>query len=129
MPPTKSPFILLRYWLPPLLCAVVIFWLSSQSTLPGFQLSVYDLFFKKTAHMSAYAALYFFTRRAILKSQPNLNKNSWQVWLLPMLVCLLYAMSDELHQAFVPHRTATIRDIGYDFLGMFVIFLRQNQYI
>ncbi len=119
----------LQYWIPPVVCAVLIFWFSSQSTLPGFQLSIFDFFFKKIAHICAYASLYFFTRRAIIKSHPNLEFSDWRVWLLPMIICLIYAMSDELHQAFIPNRTATYRDIGYDYLGMLAVFLKQNKYI
>lgn len=125
----KATFLKFQHWLPPVLCAVLIFWFSSQSTLPGFQLSIIDFFFKKTAHICSYAALYFFTRRAIIKSQPNLDLNDKRVWLLPFVICLVYAMSDEVHQAFIPNRTATFRDIGYDLLGMITVFLRQNRYI
>ena len=34
-----------------------------------------------------------------------------------MLLTLLYAMSDELHQAFVPGRTGRLQDIGTDLVG------------
>lgn len=117
------------HWMPPLLCAATIFWLSSLSSLPGLQLSIYDFFFKKIAHMIAYATLYLLTRRAILHSYPEIKSHDWRVWLLPLLICLFYAASDELHQSLIPNRTATARDVVYDFLGMSTIFLRQNRYI
>ncbi len=117
------------HWLPPLLCAGVIFWFSSQSTLPGFQLSIFDFFFKKIAHMVAFATLYFFTRRAIILSYPHLSTQDWRVWFLPLLICLCYATTDEFHQAFIPNRTASFRDVVYDFIGMSSIFLRQNRFI
>lgn len=117
------------HWLPPLLCAGVIFWFSSQSTLPGFQLSIFDFFFKKIAHMVAFATLYFFTRRAIILSYPHLSTQDWRVWFLPLLICLCYATTDEFHQAFIPNRTASFRDVVYDLIGMSSVFLRQNRFI
>lgn len=32
-------------------------------------------------------------------------------------ICLLYAVSDEIHQLFVPGRSCQLSDIGFDFLG------------
>lgn len=119
----------IAYWLPPLLCAGAIFWFSSQSTLPGFQLSIFDFFFKKIAHMVAFAALYFYTRRAIKLTYPQLSAQDWRVWFLPLLICLCYAATDEFHQAFIPNRTASFRDVVYDFIGMGSVFLRQNRFI
>jgi len=34
-----------------------------------------------------------------------------------LLVCGVYAVSDEFHQSFVPSRTATARDVGIDAAG------------
>lgn len=34
-----------------------------------------------------------------------------------LAVSLLYALSDELHQSFVPGRTARWADVGFDFVG------------
>ena len=41
-------------------------------------------------------------------------------WLLPLIICLGYAGLDELHQSLTPGRYATIRDVGYDLLGMII---------
>jgi VanZ family protein len=36
---------------------------------------------------------------------------------------LLYAVSDELHQLFVPGREATLLDLGFDALGILILLL------
>lgn len=79
--------------------------------------------------MVAFATLYFFTRRSIMLSYPHLSAQDWRVWFLPLLICLCYATSDEFHQSFIPNRTASFRDVVYDFIGMGSVFLRQNRFI
>lgn len=116
-------------WLPPIVWAGTIFFLSSQSALPGLSVSSYEFLFKKSAHMTAYAVLFFLVRRAILQSNPTIKTDNWRAWLLPICICVLYAISDETHQLFTPNRTATFRDVGYDFIGMSIVFLRQYRYI
>ena len=119
----------LRIWWLPLSWAVLIFWLSSQSTLPGMQVSIYDFILKKSAHMIAYAILYALTFRSLSLAQPELKPKDWRVWLLAFLLCFLYAVSDEVHQAFTPSRTPSPRDVGYDLLGMSVAFLKLYKFI
>lgn len=114
-------------YLPPAAWATVIFLLSAQGILPSFEMSTADYVFKKTAHITVYAVLYFLLWRAVQKtiSPPERHIH----WALPMFLTLCYALSDELHQNFVPGRYGTIRDVGYDMLGAGVVFLRQYRYI
>ena len=71
---------------------------------------------RKTAH---------FTEYAILSSLFFLNLKSWQKpknstsmnMLLSLIFSFLYACTDELHQIFVPGRSAQFRDILIDTLG------------
>ena len=42
------------------------------------------------------------------------------VFLFSLLFCVLYAISDEVHQIFVPRRAFELEDLAYDFLGSFV---------
>ena len=67
--------------------------------------------------MIEYAILFFLLWRA-LRQNYEFKKNKLNIYLLTFLFCLLYAASDEFHQSFVIGRTATIRDVGFDFLGM-----------
>ncbi len=41
----------------------------------------------------------------------------WQQGLLAAALCTLYAMSDELHQYFVPDRAMLLSDVGIDAMG------------
>lgn len=115
----------LRNYLPVLLWAGFIFFLSSQSTLPGPETNLADFLFKKSAHMFVYAVLFFFTFRGMNKSKSSTKSLMY----LPLLFCILYAVSDEWHQSFVPGRFPTVRDIGYDSIGASIAWLRSFKYI
>lgn len=106
--------------------ATFIFLLSSRSALPSFDTSIADFLFKKSAHMFVYGVLYVLLYRAGRKMHPQ---NSWAVIWLPIIISLIYAITDELHQYFVPGRYGTIRDVGIDMLGVGIVFLRQYRYI
>ena len=41
-------------------------------------------------------------------------------FLISILVGLVYASSDEIHQSFIPRRTASIIDVGIDTAGVFL---------
>lgn len=114
-------------YLPPFLWATLIFFFSSQSVLPGFEESVHNFIFKKLAHISVYLVLYLLVAHAVISTTSE--KQSKVVLVLPIFICLLYAISDELHQSLVPGRYATLRDIGYDSLGISIAFLKKYGYI
>lgn len=88
--------------------AAFLYWLSDQATLQHAPSN------DKLAHFLAYWGLsallvrgfYFGTR------QPP----SW-VFLIAALLATLYGISDELHQMFVPGRTAAVDDVVADALG------------
>lgn len=134
---------ILSAYLPPMVWGAFIFFLSSQPNLPSFSVSVLDFIFKKCSHVFVYTVLYFLTYRAInFDLHQNTNKKVFTIWpisvsssntkpdwRLPFLLCILYAVTDETHQAFTPHRTPTLRDIGYDFIGAGLAFLKIYRYI
>lgn len=43
--------------------------------------------------------------------------HGWAFWALPLLICLAYACSDEIHQLFISGRSGSIFDVGIDALG------------
>jgi len=121
--------IFLSAWLPPIIWAGLIFAFSSQSILPGFETNTYDFIFKKIAHITVYGVLYFLVYRAVdLQIKPK-TKKSPAYYLVPFAVLMIYAISDEIHQSFVPGRHATLRDVGYDLLGGMSVFFRIHGYI
>lgn len=106
-------------FIPSLSWAILIFLLSSQQVLPSLSLSLADFIFKKTAHIVVYATLYFLIIRGFLK----LNYKFKEIWIKAFIICLIYAIFDEIHQSTVPGRTATITDIGFDSLGAGLVAL------
>jgi hypothetical protein len=127
----------LLYWLPVLVWAGLIFWLSSMSAtpepaaihgFPGWSLG---------AHFTLYLVLGALLFRAlvtsvILESGPmqqaartdgTLDRAfakpiAAKRILLPMVIGALYAASDELHQYFVPARQADLFDLMIDVAGL-----------
>lgn len=80
-------------------------------------INLYTLVFlvRKTAHFTEYAilgALFYLN----LIQFPKLNSHIKKL-LLPILFSFLYAITDELHQVFVPGRSAQFRDVLIDTLG------------
>ncbi|MBU2543750.1 VanZ family protein [Patescibacteria group bacterium] len=110
----------LNAYLPPIIWAGLIFFLSDQSKLPSTPQPLFDLIFKQTAHVVVYAILYLLIRRAVFKTQQI--KNKLRAKLIILLVVFLYALGDEFHQSFIPGREATWIDIAFDMLGATLMF-------
>ena len=123
----KQISVYIRAYALPTLWAGVIFILSSQTVLAGLDVSVFDFVFKKLAHMFVFAVLYALLHRAATMTISPEKK--WLKFLVPLLICLAYTFSDEFHQSMVPGRFATLRDVGYDTLGMSIAILRIYRYI
>lgn len=91
--------------------AAFLFYLSSQSNvqLPSFP------FIDKIGHFILYAGFGFFFARAILpfKHQRTLKKSI--LWAITGAV--LYGITDEFHQSFVPHRSVEAADVMADMIG------------
>lgn len=113
--------IVLFYWLPPLALMVLIFYLSSLSGLPDFR--SFDIAMKKGAHLTVYALLYLLLFRAFHSIRPDKNPPSTRIYAFAAVVAVLYAISDEVHQSFVPFRNATVRDVIIDSIGILLMYL------
>jgi len=75
--------------------------------------SIYETFIRKTAHLIIYLILGILTYIFVIEFMDNYKK----AYLFSLLFCLLYAISDELHQYFIPGRSNEIRDVLIDCLG------------
>ena len=93
-------------WLSVFLWAGVIFALSSISQITVAEFFLWDFAAKKVAHLGEYAVLYALILRATEKK-----------WVLSFALTMIYAVSDEIHQSFVPGRTAAVYDLAFDFSG------------
>ena len=93
-------------WLPVFLWAAVIFFFSSLAQIKVSEFFVWYFIAKKIAHILEYAILFTLILQATRKN-----------WVLTFFVTMLYAVSDEFHQSFVPGRTSTFYDLGFDLSG------------
>ena len=104
----------LRYLVPPVLWALLIFVVSS---IPGNELQAPDIFqFDKLAHLGVYFVLALLVYRALRVKElfPRLHSHATSV---TMLLIALYGASDEFHQVFVPGRSVDLFDWLADALG------------
>ena len=102
---------------PMLVVMGTIFFLSHQ---PGDSFELPDIFnFDKLLHGVAYGVL---AATVLFAAPMELRKKSlFFTAALAMAVCLLYGISDEFHQSFIPGRYPSIWDIIADFLGATVV--------
>ena len=73
-------------------------------------LESWHLLIRKGAHFSEYAVLAMLIANA-LRSCGKLR------WFLPVVISTLYAVTDEIHQYFVPGRACRLLDVGIDTCG------------
>lgn len=96
-------------WLPPLAWMGLIFYLSAQPDLPRVPEPLLDLILKKAAHAFVYAVLAALWQRALNRRVGGAP--------LPWLIAVLYAITDEIHQTFVPGRHGRATDVLIDGMG------------
>jgi len=99
----------LRYALPPLLFAGLIFFLSSRSSLPAPAVSGFD----KLAHLCEYGAFGLLLARGL----GGYGMTTRIAVALAAVVASAYGVSDELHQSFVPGRSVEVLDWLADTIG------------
>ena len=124
--PRVSEPALLSAWVPVVLWGVLIFILSTSAftaantsriidpilrwLLPGISAASVDLchnLTRKAAHFTEYGILFWLLVRGPMARRPY----------LALLLCVVYALTDEGHQTFVPGRTASLYDVALDSTG------------
>lgn len=96
-----------RYWLPVMGWMGVIFFLSGRESTQVSDTQFINFLFFKTLHGIEYAVLFVLYLRAI-----GVNNCAAAFFLT-----LMYAMTDEIHQLFVPTREGRLRDVIIDAIG------------
>ena len=109
--------------------AVLIFWISSLSFgtgvggPPGFYAIVY--------HILAFFFFGIFVFISVTRGRIN-----FQFFLVAFLISFAYALTDEIHQYFVPSRSSGLFDIFLDLVGIvfaamvyLVIIFRRQKYL
>jgi len=107
----SKPARLVALWAPPLALMALIFAFSAMPSDVESR-AWWDLVLRKATHFGEYAvlcALWFRALRQSLSSDAALAA--------AVGICVLYAVSDELHQTFVDGRTGTWRDVLIDTAG------------
>lgn len=134
----------IRYWMPVILYAGLIFTVSSFPLPPP---KVEIPFIDKFIHLVEYGILGFLFYRALKVSKfPPLPKADSplakkappeadqpragdqplaeaKVFILAIIFSIFYALSDELHQSFVPGRNCDLWDLAADSLGVVLVAL------
>jgi len=100
----------LRFWLPPIIYAVVIFLLSSISKPQiSFQFESNLFHYPEYAIFSYLLIRAFHAGKREVVSVPNI--------LYAFLISLFFGLFDEFHQAFVPQRVPELQDLFRDGIG------------
>ncbi len=113
----KKLGVFVRYWFPLFIWMAVIFYFSSRPRVPVTDSYTISFIFFKSLHIIEYAFLYLLLFRAFNYKKQK-TKPFMQSFTIPLLIGILYAASDEIHQTFVPTREGRPRDVMIDTLGM-----------
>ena len=102
----------------PIIYMIAIWVMSSMSSdaiveLPDSKL---DGFIKESLHLVEFGILYLLLALALLTMR-ELNGN---INVILILISCLYGLTDEIHQSFVPYRSATVIDLVKDCVGVLV---------
>lgn len=117
---TRKAARLLSLYLPVVLWCSLIFYLSATPFLKT-ELGFWDLILRKIAHMVEFGVLFLLAKRALSGSGLGLNRK--EVNLVSFVFAMLYAVSDEYHQAFVPGRGPSLIDVCIDTLGIILAYI------
>lgn len=109
----------LRDIVPLILWLALIFVLSSRSTLVELGSDAEEKLFNKSAHMVVYAVLTWLWWRALSPSR----QIAWPLLAAAFALTVLYGISDEIHQSFVPGRHARVADVLFDSAGGLAMIL------
>lgn len=110
----------LKYHLPIIVYLIIIFIFSSipGDDLPELSFTISDKLIHGIIYLIAFYLFYL--------SFSNVRKDSVfykNAILFSFIFTVIYAISDELHQALVPNRDADIFDLLADFIGAFIGFI------
>ena len=115
-----------RQWIPVIVWGVLIFYLSTSAfsasntsrfidpflrwLIPGISIGAIDtghLLIRKSAHFTEYGVLFWLLIRGPMAQRPY----------MALMLCIVYALTDEGHQIFVPGRSASLYDVALDSTG------------
>jgi len=101
-------------WLAVVLWMGLIFYVSAQADLPHHPEETWDLILKKLGHFSEYGILAVLVFWASVQDAESIRTRAV---LGAFAFTALYALSDEIHQSFVPGRDSQLLDVALDAVG------------
>ncbi len=114
-------------WVSVISVMVLIFCLSSEPALESSERSRMFVIFpflsqytvRKSAHFFIYMVLAFLVYRLLTQYKNDVNylSMSKNIYYMTTLIVFLYAVTDEIHQYFVPGRACRVTDVLIDVLG------------
>ncbi len=105
-----------KLWVPVIVYAVFIFWMSSSEEPLTLKLSFPHA--NKLTHFLEYLIFGFLLIRALHGSGVKMARRG--LIFLTFMIGAFYGFTDELHQSVVPGRFATVADFIFDSIGTFV---------
>lgn len=82
---------------------------------------ILELVIRKAAHMTEYAILFLLSYLAMVKI--SMSQSRFYNRSIAVLISLLYACSDEMHQLLVPGRSGRMIDVGIDMAGVLIVLI------
>lgn len=113
----------IMYWILVFLWMGVIFYLSSKPRVVPEVDPILANIISIGGHIVFYAILYLLLNNALEKT---FKLNRQFISLLTLLIVVIYGVSDEFHQSFVPGRDASVLDVGLDLLGGVIAMCKIN---
>ncbi|MSU02121.1 VanZ family protein [Tissierella pigra] len=133
-------------WVLVVLWMILIFYLSHQPSTESNKLSIgitekitiivekaapiidtnirnFNRIIRKNAHFFAYLILGFLTFNVLKDSEITGGRG----FILALIICILYAISDEIHQLFIPGRSGQVMDVVIDGMGSLAGITLQHQ--
>lgn len=127
------------YWILVVLWMTLIFYLSHQPASKSNELSIgvtekitgivgktnlnieqnirnFNRIIRKNAHFFAYLILGILTFNGLKDSKITGGRG----FIIALIICILYAISDEIHQLFIPGRSGQVMDVVIDGMGSLV---------
>lgn len=108
----------IKYYLPAIIWAGIIFYFSSRPGLRYFSENSKEVFLRKGAHFAEFSILAILLWRIFFVAHNIKTKKAYG---LALVLAIAYGFSDEWHQTFVFRRTGKIIDAFFDAVSIFFV--------
>lgn len=103
----------IKYWMPVILWVGFIYAMSSQPSLKSSLDPLWDMIFRKAAHLLEFGIFAFLFSRAL-----DFHGIKGRIyWFLVVFISVFYSIYDEVHQSYIAGRYGTVRDMIIDLNG------------